>query len=409
MKKIIIIMLTGLSLLFMLNCDESSDSDSGTSTDTTDVRLAYLPDVDVSKKDLSVQDGRTIACTRSVGDKSIAACSAKTLRNRAIFLSKKAQSVLDLLKSLDEKISAFEVKAGMNYYKFEKITIPGYLITDDTSGIVMRVNKTEDIIIVDFVTGMDQNRELRDLQVIFNDNSDDDDDTYKIEVVSYEKSATDTLAFEKTKIVVDTTQTDTFIAEFYVNGIMSNTGGHVGYKFKGIFTSDETDPDNIFNTSEGFFGEDFTIDGDATKAKPKVIQYTKFNKETGTTKYEHGDRKDTTAPATEISSWDVVQNLVMNNSESGFYTDVNNYVLQTFDYDSFDFSFSSEEGSIPWTGSLESGYEWITIGDPELPDNWKSPEQPFEYPVEPAWNKKDDNTNCFGGDTELTEQLEGID
>lgn len=396
-------------LVFVASCGHFEDKVTVTSSDETvkTLRLNNLPEIDISKKDLSVQSINKVSyslnskllSTSEVGDNSRAACGAKTLRNRSIRLSKTAEYLIDILKEIEEKCIDFKVDTGFSYYRFLNFDLP-FIPTNEE--VLMRISLEDNIISIDLITGASQT-EIRDIQIYIDELNDNNDSSYLIKIISYQVNKDHANKHEKQLVVVDTENPNKFIAIFKQQGqgITDNSSISYYYQYDAEFISNTTNENNIFNISKGKFGEDFSLSEDS---KYEFLEWNKFNEEYGSSKYAHGDPPNPNDAVLE--SWNVVTNKIIEDTDSPFFSELEGVDLEEFE-DNFSVDFFEQPDETPWDGSIPEveSFIGINLDDPNLED----PSNPFIYPTLESWNKAEDLTNCTGPEYELEEQLENVD
>ncbi|MBN2434660.1 MAG: hypothetical protein JXK07_05260 [Spirochaetes bacterium] len=386
MKKIALILFIS-SLYFIISCGSDSSGDDSTGVDDTNVRLQELPDVDFSEKDLSLQNKKRFM-DGSIGAMSPGACSAKTLRNKALYYARKVQYVADLIAALEKGSDKFRIEDGETAY-FEIPTFnAGPFGT--ISRMKVRFQEKDGKLYVDAISGLSGQQETRDIQLQMPDGENSGLLTL---IVSF-ADPDNTNNYEKIRADVDTTIENHYNVQLQIKGHGEVAEGEYNkYVYIFSFTSDEREESAPFNISSGKFGEDFT--NTSENFWYTMAEWNKFNSEKGTTVAAHGKPADTANP--QIQSWKATDNTIIDSSDSPYYTEAQEVELEEFTFEQMEnmqVNFT-DEGS-GWDGSTE-GNDYVSITSP------------IDMPEYEEWPGYDDVTTCTEGSAALEAQKDEID
>ena len=379
----------------------SDDANAPTDPNNYLIKLTNIPDIDLLERDLTIKAlrggrKRSINHTNSeIGDLSVAACSAKTLRNRSIRLSQNANYLLSFIKELELKCADFVIDSVTTYYSFENFELP--FKTTQASTLV-RVVLNGSIIVIDFITGTLPDQ--IDLQVYIQEIG-TTETAYLIRVIEYWEDPTIPDSFLTQFIEVDTQSPHEFIAKFKQTGQAATEDGQPfqTFKYEGEFLENTLE---LFNISISKFAEDFTEFGGTINYV--FSQWSKYDEDFGATKYVHESPPHENIPNSE--SWSVADNLIVENASSPYFDDLMGIELERFEGD-FEINFIADSNGELWDGRIPDGSEAIVINFDAL--NLRDPSSPFQSPPTNFRMKSEDLTNCTGGTEELTEQLNNVD
>ncbi len=389
MKKIAFVLLVSLVYL-IISCGSDSSSDNSEDMEDTSVRLQELPNIDFSKKDLSLQIKKRFM-DGSPGTMSPGACSAKTLRNKALYYARKAQYVANLIATLEKSSDKFRVKDGETVY----FDIPAFNAgpLGEISGMKIRLSEKDSGLYIDAISGISAQQEIRDIQLQI---SNKESPNLLTLIVSF-ANTDDKKIYEKIRADVDTTTENLYNVKLQIKGQGKPTeekdGEYNTYAYIFSFTSDEREESAPFNISSGQFGEDFR--NTSENFWYTMVEWNKFDSEEGTTVAAHGEPADVASP--QIQSWNATDNTIINNSESKYYVEAQSVSLNEFTLDQLTgvpVSFTDEDSG--WDGSTGDA-DYLTITDPiDLPD-YKE------------WPGYDDVTTCTEGSAALEAIKDEID